>query len=154
MTEKRTKSKGCLWIVLVAVIVVLFPVLSTFALRTLADWEIQPLCKAEGGIRVFEKDHLALGESLTPGSINWSSYDEGRSIGKNFRIKRTHVFMKKYGAAVYKYTAWVERNSDKKRLSELTWYFREGNEIFHGKHCPENPSEQELIFKTLSIPPA
>lgn len=101
---------------------------------------------------MFETAHLAPGESLVPGPIDWSSYDSGRTIGQQFRIKQSHAFWHDYGSAVYKYTVWVERNTDKKRLSERIWYLREGNEMFHGMLCPEHETDEELIAQTLTLP--
>lgn len=107
------------------------------------------MCEAGGGIRVFEKVQLEKGKFATPAETNWSAYEQGRLILKDYQIKKTHTFLKLHGAAVYKYITWIERNSDQKRLSEMTQYFRQGDEMFHGKHCLENITEKTLIDKTF-----
>ena len=117
--------------------------------RYMADWSIKPMCEAGGGIRVFEKVQLEKGKFATPAETNWSAYEQGRLILKDYQIKKTHTFLKLHGAAVYKYITWIERNSDQKRLSEMTQYFRQGDEMFHGKHCLENITEKTLIDKTF-----
>ena len=117
--------------------------------RYMADWSIKPMCEADGGIRVFEKVQLEKGKFATPAQTNWSDYQHGRLILKDYQIKKTHTFLKLHGAAVYKYITWIERNSDQKRLSEMIQYFRQGDEMFHGKHCPENITEKTLIDKTF-----
>lgn len=148
------KSRLGLWVIVGVLSVLLLPLLLVVMSNirpSLADIEVARLCKMDGGIRVFETAHLAPGESLVPGPIDWAHYDSGRTIGQQFRIKQNHAFWHEYGAAVYKYTVWVERNTDKKRLSERIWYLREGNEIFHGTHCPEHETDEELIARTLTL---
>ena len=117
--QPSRKGWGCLLVIIIAVFAVpaalLLPILVP---RTLADWTIAPMCKADGGIRVFEKIQLGPGKFAVPEETNWSQYDEGRRILDDYRIVRSHVFSKPYGAAVYKYSIWIERIADKKRLRE------------------------------------
>ncbi|MBN8780782.1 hypothetical protein [Thiobacillus sp.] len=148
--QASRKGWGCLLAIIIAVFAVpaalLLPILVP---RTLADWSIAPMCKADGGIRVFEKIQLGPGKFAVPEETNWAQYNEGRRILDDYRIIKSHAFSKPYGAAVYKYTTWIERISDKKRLSEMTQYFREGDEMFHGKHCPGDITEKTLIDRTF-----
>ena len=57
--------------------------------------------------------------------------------------------MRLYGASVTKYTTWIERIDDNKRISEMTQYLREGDEMHHGKFCPNNITEKTLIDQTF-----
>ena len=153
--EDTGSSSGCLFAMLAVGLGVPLLVLTVVLLQTLigrarADRDIQPLCQADGGIRIFEKAQLRPGEAMTIGPTDWAQQNAGRAIGSDYKLRQSYVHMRLHGASVYKYTTWVERTSDQKRLSELTWYFREGDEVFHGKHCPENPSEDNLVRQTLA----
>ncbi len=148
--QSARKGFGCLLVIFIAVIAVPVVLLGpTLVPRTLADWSIAPMCKADGGIRVYEKIQLGRGKFAVPEETNWAHYDQGRKILDDYRIMKSHVFSRPYGAAVYKYTTWIERISDKKRLSEMTQYFRQGDEMFHGKHCPDDITEKTLIDQTF-----
>ena len=148
--QPSRKGWGCLLVIITAVFAVPAALLlPTLVPRTLADWSIAPMCQSDGGMRVFEEIQLGPGKLAVPEETNWSKYDEGRRILNDYRIVKSHVFSRPYGAAVYKYTTWIERISDKKRLGEMTQYFREGDEMFHGKHCPSDVSEKTLIDRTF-----
>ncbi len=117
--------------------------------RKLADKEIAPMCKEDGGIRVFESISLQRGQFATPREEDLSSKDHSRIILNDYVIKRRSDFWKLQDVSVYKYITWIERISDKKRLSEMIQYFREGDEVFHGKHCPDGITEKSLIDQTF-----
>ena len=122
--------------------------------RELADAEIDVKCRMECGIRVFQTVTVERSQSRVIGKPTWTTGNMERPVGSDFVLKRSHVFSQPHGVSVYKYTTWLERRSDGKRLSEMTWYFREGDEVFHGKHFPQPPlGIEQLVEQTLMLPP-
>jgi len=130
-------------------------VLSVTIPRSLADAQIEPKCSSECGIRVFETVPLNSNESRAVGAATLANGIQERSVGTRFILKQSHYFFRPVGTAAYRYTTWIERRSDGKRLSEMIWYFREGDEVFHGRHFPSPPpTEEQLLERTLLHPSA
>ena len=151
MNESVQEPKGCLRIAaFVGIFVVVF-VFSCIGPRMVTDREVDTLCKTDGGIRVFQTGQLDPGESFIPNDVDKSTKDDGRSIGKNFWIKKSHrVWMLRGVSEITKETTWIERKFDSMRLSEMTKYARYGGEGFGSKICPPNLSENDLIAQTLT----
>jgi hypothetical protein len=137
-----------------AILVPTYLVLSVTIPRGLADRQIEPICKVECGIKVFEEASLNPGQAFSIGKTDWTDPEQSRPLGELYKLKKSHVFTRPYGVAVYRYTTWIERTIDRKRMSEMTWYVRQGDEIFHGKHFPDPPpKDEELIARTLQWSP-
>lgn len=119
--------------------------------RTLADKAIEPICLKEAGIRVAVPVQLEKGEFPSIDPVDRSGEVVGTILNK-YRVVRRHEFKRMYSAAVYKYVTGIERISDGARLAEMTQFFREGDEVFHGKFCPANISERDLVLATFRMP--
>lgn len=129
-------------------------VLSVTIPRSFADADIEPKCKAECGIRVFEKIAVTTEESRSIGKVTFSRGGMEWPVGTDYVLRQSHVFSQPYGVAVYRYATSLEQRMGAKKLGEITWYFRQGDEVFHGKHFPQSPpTKEQLVEQALVVRP-
>lgn len=144
---------GCLAVVLVVLVV--GPLLLLFGHlipRHLADLSVAGDCRREGGIRVHEHVQLKPGRFASSPDVLAGGDRGRRRLFDDFVIAGSTTSTSHFGVTVDRHTTRIVRTSDGKILSEMILYFRGGDEVFHGRHCPGGITERDLIDQTFLAP--
>jgi hypothetical protein len=120
------------------------------------DQQVEGLCKADGGITVYEEVHLTQQEYKALGGNDWGLAIPGQQFaapGYPYIREELHTIINASNPEVGRGESIIRRRSDGKILGRSVQYWRRGGDLptglAHGSHyiCPQYAQLSKDIFK-------